>query len=182
MWARQLEGGHIALAFFNRNVHGSGSGGVDSCVWNYTKGEYKEAKGANPNILCGTFAEAEAAKLVCCTNLACKSASSTTSGPQATSGCLKTNADGGYKQDADGYEKTKQGPQPPAPVPSPPGTAPISVKISELGFAVGPAASFAIMDIWGYQKHSDPVTGAGVVTAKDVPIDGTAFLRLTALH
>ena len=219
---RPLEGGDIALAFYNRRydpedpadfrsssssstlptpVVGAEGVGVDDCKWNHTVGYYIQATGAN--IACDTFADPEAAKLQCCADTDCKEATYTTKG-RVGFGCLKRNVLGAKMESADGYIKLSQGPQPPGPPPpppspnpppsppsptppppgpgppSPPGSASFSIQLSALGsIVVDPAAVFAITDVWGYQNYSRTVAGSGNVTAINVPVGGTALLRLT---
>lgn len=211
---RPLEGGDIALAFYNRKYDPEASSSsstqptpvveaeeveVDDCTWNHTVGYYMQAKGVN--IACDTFADPEAAKLQCCADANCKEVTYTTKG-RAGFGCLKRDVLGAKMENADGYIKLSQGPQPPGPPPSPPqppspppkpsppppgpgppsppGSASFSIRLSALGsIVVDPAAVFAITDVWGYQNYSQTVAGSGNVTAINVPVGGTALLRLT---
>ena len=203
-WARQLEGGDIALAFFNlhfrsNDVPSSSDEGSarsardsyrDACQWNRTVDSYADG----PNTMCKVFPNASAAQDACCTDPLCKSVSYTpqTSVHRPGFGCLKS-ALKGTRWGADGYRKVNPGPgpspppspppspAPPSPPPSPPqpGNATISVCLSGLGFAVHPAATFTVLDIWAGTRRVGLVRGSGTVDAKDVPIGGTTFLRLT---
>ena len=197
-WARQLEGGDIALAFFNFKSSGndgepSSDGAAtrptrasdDACQWNYTADSYADG----PNIVCKVFPNAAAAQDACCAEPRCTSASYTpqTSVHRPGFGCLKS-ATTGTRSGADGYRKVGPSPgpgpppppRPPSPPPPPPsGNATISVCLSGLGFAVDPAATFTVLDIWAGTQRVGLVRGSDTVVAKDVPIGSTTFLRLT---
>lgn len=164
VWARLLDNGDYAVALYNKNGASSRVADASCDSWNQTNGGYLEACGGpDGDILCFSGQTVAATQAQCCANAICAGFSYRSSDG---SGCLKKNSDCGFVQNAQysGYYKPQF---------TPPG-ANITVSFGSLGNF----NAAKVRDIW---QHADLGTFKGSYTAVNVPLHGTAFLRVSPL-
>jgi len=173
LWARNLENGDIAVALYNKatspTVDPPFSPTSDCDDWvHQANGYYEACGGAAGNV--GSFSDlsAEEAKDECCSNPQCAGFSFDTGGK---SGFYKGNANCGISS-SPGYEGYTRKSAIPAP-PSPAAAADIVVTFSELNLF----GEVTVFDIWA-EAYVGTFTGS--YTAENVPIHGSAFLRLNS--
>merc|ERR1712187_197644 len=161
VWYRELANGDIAVALYNKN----GSIAAEPCdTWNHTTGGYLEACGETGNIAEFNGLTADQAQTACCANPECAGFSYN---PASRSGYYKANQDCGFVSNSkyEGYSK---------PSVTPTSGADITLDLTMLGYTS--SESVEVYDIWaqksvGTYQHS--------YTAKNVPLHGSAFLRLS---
>jgi hypothetical protein len=169
LWYRELANGDVAVALYNK---ASGSNppipGPPCNTWNHTKGGYLEACGGAAGDV-GTFSNLtpEQAQDACCKNKKCAgfsyNANSKSGYYKANQNCGKVNS-GAYE----GYTKPSQ-------MPTAGGKADISFDFSDVGLS----GTVSVYDIWAQKNVGDFEKS---FTAKDVPVKGTAFFRLSSSH
>jgi len=165
VWFRNLANGDVAVALYNKN--GSSPSPVPCDTWNQTDGGYIEACGGKTgNIECFSGLSLELAQDTCCKNAACAGFSF---GAAKGNGCYKRSQDCGKVDDSKyvGFSK--------------PGGAKgdgvsITLDLSEVGFGADELVS--VFDIWAQQTAGE---FKGTFTASNVPLHGSAFLRLSSV-
>jgi len=164
VWFRKLANGDVAVALYNKD--GSSPSPVPCDTWNQTQGGYVEACGGKSgNIECFTGLTLETAQDTCCKNGECAGFSFEA---DKGYGCYKRNQDCGVVEDSKfaGYSK---------PGGATGSSVDIALDFSEVGFGAGESVS--VFDIWAQQKAGE---FKGTFTATNVPLHGSAFLRLSS--
>lgn len=168
LWFRELAGGDVAVALYNRAlpVHPP-IPGPPCDAWNQTDQGYLEACGGEAGNL-GSFSglSAEQAQAACCADTRCAGFSFQAS---TGSGYYKSNQDCGKVQKSDYVGFTK-----PSQMPQPSGPADITVSFADLG--LDSQATFQVLDIWSQTSLGH---FQGSFTAKQVGAHDSAFLRLS---
>jgi len=165
VWARNLTGGNVAVALFNK-LGGSPPPAPPACpTWNITTDGYLEAcGGGSGDLACFTGVALDDALAYCCGNPSCAGFSYA---PDGESGCYKTNTACGFTN-ATGY----MGFDKPSFTPTNGTPANITLTFADVGLT----GAVAVRDLWA---HADLGTFTGTYTALNVPFHGSAFLRLS---
>ena len=167
VWYRELANGDVAVALYNKAGQNHPAIPGPPCdAWNTTEGGYLEACGGTDGNL-GSFSglSKEQAQDACCQSLECAGFSFS-----GGSGYYKKNQDCGKVANSGfvGYTKPSQMPGS--------GGADVTVKLYEVGFAADDLVH--VYDIW---KQQEVGSVKGTYTAQNVPLHGTAFLRLSKI-
>jgi hypothetical protein len=163
IWARNITGGAVAVGLYNKL--GNASSPASCPTWNITLDGYMEAcGGGGGDIDCFSGEDLETVLAQCCANPVCAGLSYSAS---SQSGCMKTNSNCGMVNDTNymGFEKPNF---------TPPSGAPTDITI--FFSQVGLSGKVMVRDIWAQQNLGVYTTS---YTASQVPLHGTAFLKLT---
>jgi hypothetical protein len=172
VWARELADGSIAVALYNK----AGSApSTDNCTWEVTAGKYIDA-GSGSNLVCTTWADADAATVECCSNPQCV-AFSVTDKSTVLSGCTKNkNAlpeNGGSWVDAPTYEGwlKKNNSDPPAPSQS----SKVTVNFADLSSLGWSSSTANVRDLWAGKDRGSFTSSFTAI----VPRPGVVLVKLT---
>jgi len=177
VWARNLAGGDVAVALFNKDVDKNKkfppfapTSGCSAGDWVHTVGSYDTGCSGAVTPFSGLTPEQALAK--CCANPDC-AGFSITKGSAGCSGYFKTDANCGNSTAGayDGWTRKAAIPTAPSAGPQP---ADVTVQFNDP--EINLFGEVEVYDIWA-QKSLGNFTGS--YTAKAVPHHGTAFVRLS---
>jgi alpha-N-acetylgalactosaminidase len=163
VWYRSLANGDVAVALYNKD--GSATGPCDS--WSQTEGGYIEACGGKSgNIKCFSGLSLEEAQDTCCNTNECAGFSFR---DDNGSGCYKRDQDCGKVDDSKYVGFSKPGG-------SKSTNVSMTLDLTEVGFAADELV--LVFDIWAQQTAGE---FKGTFTANEIPLHGSAFLRLSSV-
>lgn len=162
-WFRALANGDIVVALYNKL--GPPEPPQQCTAWDETVGGYFDSlpRGSGGVNCFDSLSTNEAQAACCAAGVLCAGFSIDDSGH----GCYKPNADAGYDFNA-GFSGFFKNPPPPSP------SANITLRFSDVGM-FSPRVS--VFDIWASESLGVFST---TFTATDVPLHGSAFLKLSA--
>jgi alpha-N-acetylgalactosaminidase len=163
-WFRALADGGVAVALYNKL--GPLGPPCPPAAWNATAGGYFDSlPPGSGGAECFDGSSVAAAEATCCASYACAGFSIDASGH----GCFKPNADAGFVANGafSGYFKR-------APLPPADGAANVTLRFADVGLY---SPRISVFDIWAQLPVG--IFEGGSYTAANVPLHGSAFLKLS---